>query len=312
MQVEFYDKRYQEGYMEAWDKGKIEKIKDTLRSMSLPSAGKALDFGCGNGVLTGILKEILPDWEIWGTDISETALQNARKRLPTCHFLSFKDRTNHLCTFDLIFSHHVLEHVDRIDDCFLELNSFSGAKATQLHILPCGNESSLEYIISSLTKDGIERNKEDRFFFEEPGHLRRLTSKAFEDKMKPFGFSLNKAFYSNQYWGAINWITKSSPRFVKKLTDPRQAIDKEASTYLKQMRSKLLPLSYVQHALVLFLLYWNRFNRKPKEAFLMLILSIPAIVSWPFYTYLDWKANKEWAEQKLNPNGSEMFLVFNR
>ncbi|MEI2710675.1 MAG: hypothetical protein V9E96_16940 [Chitinophagaceae bacterium] len=60
---------------------------------------------------------------------------------------------------------------------------------------------------------------ENRFFFEEPGHLRRLTTNQFIEHEQKIGFSLIKDFYSNQYDGAINWITKSSPRFVKKLTD---------------------------------------------------------------------------------------------
>lgn len=312
MQVEFYDKRYQEGYMEAWDKGKIDKIKETIASMALPSYGKALDFGCGNGVLTGILKEMLPNWEVWGADISDTALQNAQRRLPSCHFFALQEGSAYHHRFDLIFSHHVLEHVDDIHECFEELNRYAAPHAQQLHILPCGNASSLEHNIASSIKNGIEHDKEDRYFFEEPGHLRRLTSEAFQANMRKLGFILEKAFFSNQYWGAVNWITKSSPRFVKKLTNPQKAINPEAAAYLWSIRQQLLPLTYVLHGMVLFLQYWNRFHRKPKETLLMLVLGIPAFLSWPLYRYLDHKANEEWAERKTNQNGSEMFLIFTR
>lgn len=312
MQVEFYDKRYQEGYMEAWDQGKIQKVKEILRSMPLPQTGKALDFGCGNGVFTAILKEMLPAWDVWGTDISDTALQNAQKRLPSCQFFPLQNSAEYSGQFDFIFSHHVIEHVDHINESFAILNRLSAPKAWQLHILPCGNPNSLEHAIASSIKGGIEEQKEYRFFFEEPGHLRRLTSEAFEAHMKVYGFSLFKAFFSNQYWGAVNWITKSSPRFVKKLTDISNAIDLSAVDRLKKLRKQLLPLTYAQHALVLFLLYWNRYNRKPKETLAMILCSFPALISWPLYQYLDRKANEEWSKEKMNPNGSEMFLIFNR
>jgi hypothetical protein len=50
----------------------------------------------------------------------------------------------------------------------------SNLQSSQLHILPCGNKESYEYEISILNKNGIDPKKENRFFYEEPGHLRSL------------------------------------------------------------------------------------------------------------------------------------------
>ena len=48
--VEFYDARYEEGYMEEWDEAKKSKVIEIIKDLPLPQKGTALDFGCGNGV----------------------------------------------------------------------------------------------------------------------------------------------------------------------------------------------------------------------------------------------------------------------
>jgi predicted TPR repeat methyltransferase len=61
--IRFYENRYEEGYMEEWDDLKKTKVKEVILSLGLMEKGKALDFGCGNGVFTAIIKELLPKWE---------------------------------------------------------------------------------------------------------------------------------------------------------------------------------------------------------------------------------------------------------
>jgi len=232
--IKFYDLRYEEGYMEEWDEGKKNKVKEIMSSLPLPKIGKALDFGCGNGVFTNILKHCLPDWEIYGVEISKTAVANATQKYPNCKFFIADDAHKYQHQFDFLFSHHVIEHVPDLKETFEIINSYLKHEASQLHILPCGNQGSFEHKISQLKKGGIEKEKGSRFFFEEPGHLRRLNTKEFEEWEKAIGFTLNQDFYANQYHGAVNWITKSSPRFVKKLTAPDDAINQKkiASTYI--------------------------------------------------------------------------------
>jgi hypothetical protein len=163
-----------------------------------------------------------------------------------------------------------------------------------------------------LKKNGIEINKENRFFFEEPGHLRRLNTSEFENYVSRFGFRLEKDFYSNQYHGAINWITKSSPRFVKRLTDPTEAISKNASKKLRSLRRQLLPLTYLQFP---YFKYWeikSKWRKKGSDYIKMIVLFLPAIISKPIYKSIQKKAHKEWANHKTERNGSEMFLFFAR
>lgn len=312
MQIEFYDKRYQEGYMEAWDKGKIAKVRELLRSLVLPSSGKALDFGCGNGVFTAILKEELPDWDVYGTDISDTALSNARERHPSCSFFSLPNASEYSGFFQLVFSHHVIEHVDHLEQMADQFNLLSADHSTHFHVLPCGNPGSLEHSIAVSVQNGIDKDQGNRFFFEEPGHVRRLTSNDLNNLMKDLGFQLADARYSNQFWGAVNWITKSSPRFVRRLTDQRMVLDQKSGQRLRNLRQWLLPLTYAQHALVLFLLYQNRYRRRAGETLRMYLLALPALCSLPLYAWLNRKADKEWQKKQRDPNGSEMFLIFTR
>ncbi|KJR40670.1 Methyltransferase type 12 domain protein [Candidatus Magnetoovum chiemensis] len=48
--------------------------------------GNGLDFGCGNGVFTKVLKTALPGWNIYGCDLSDVAIENAKKIIKIAHF----------------------------------------------------------------------------------------------------------------------------------------------------------------------------------------------------------------------------------
>lgn len=310
--VDFYDKRYKDGYMEEWDDIKKNKVREVLQLLNLPAKGKALDFGCGNGVFTNIIKMALPGWDVYGVEISPTAVANARVKFPDCNFFGIEEAKAHLNTFDFLFSHHVMEHVQDLNGTFQIINSYLKPQAKQLHILPCGNEGSFEQKICALKAGGIETDKENRFFFEEPGHLRRLTTKEFAGYEEKIGFKLDKEFYSNQHYGAVNWITKSSPRFVKKLTDSSKAVSETARIELDKLRKWLLPLTYVQFP---YSKYWavkSKWYKSIGDYIKICVYFLPAMLSRYFYKQQDAKAAKEWNLRKTEQNGSEMFLFFKR
>lgn len=310
--VEFYDSRYEEGYMEEWDDSKKNKVREILKSLSLPRQGKALDFGCGNGVFTNLIKLCLPEWEVYGVEISKTAVANAKRKYPNCVFFNADDSHHFTHQFDFIFSHHVIEHVADLKETFATINNYLKPTAYQLHILPCGNEGSLEYQICKLKKNGIEKDKENRFFFEEPGHLRRLTSREFEEFEHSIGFTLAKEYYANQYHGAVNWITKSSPRFVKKLTSQQDAIDDHAKEELNRLRKMLLPLTYYQFP---YSKYWSiksKWYKSAVDRIKLLFLAVPSIFSKKVFHKLDSQSDDEWSKKKTEKNGSEMYLFFKR
>jgi SAM-dependent methyltransferase len=310
--IEFYEDRYEHGYMEEWDNLKKEKVKEVLKSLDLPQVGKALDFGCGNGVFTRIIKDVLPEWEVYGVEISQVAVRNASVRNPGCIFFPAEQGKYFERKFDFLFSHHVIEHVQDIDETFAVINGYMKDSSTQLHILPCGNPGSYEFDITLLHKEGIEKNKGNRFFYEEPGHLRRLTTKEFNLLEEKSGFQLIDEFYSNQKDGAINWITKSSPRFVKKITNPSTGKNEVSKATLVSLRKKLLPLTYLQFVHTKYLEIKTKWRKKTKDYFLLAILFIPSLFSRIIYRHWDLKAADEWERLKKDQKGSEMFLVYKR
>lgn len=75
--------------------------------------GKILDLGCGNGYFISSIKN--KSNELYGVDVSEQAIEAAKKRCTNVHFIKIKvgDRlpfeNNY---FDVVTLFHVLEHVD--------------------------------------------------------------------------------------------------------------------------------------------------------------------------------------------------------
>lgn len=203
--IAFYQERYGQGYMDEWPIEKRRRVSEVIRSLNLPDAGEALDFGCGTGVFTNVIKQTLPaGWKVYGTDISDIAIVNAKKRYPECAFFVADDEEFMRKKFYFLFTHHVLEHVYNLVQILEEINVRLKSKSMALHILPCGNGNSFEHNISLLRKEGISLQLEGRFFFEDEGHVRRLTTEQLAKLCAGKGFTLFKEYYSNQYWGAIN------------------------------------------------------------------------------------------------------------
>ena len=311
--IAFYQKRYAHGYMDEWPIKKKCRIFEVIRSYELPDTGEALDFGCGNGVFTDVIRQALPSgWKVYGTDISEIAIENAKKRYPECVFFVPDDREFISKRFDFLFTHHVLEHVYNLSQVLNEINDRMKYKSTALHILPCGNEGSFEHSICLLRKDGINLQLENRFFFEDEGHVRRLTTEDLSKLCREKGFILNKEYYSNQYFGAINWITKSGPRFVRLVTDKYYAVDEKAKGKLTKLRYKLLFLLILRYPAT-FVESRVRKRSIKKSDYIFLIPGLFLYVfTKPMDNYLNRKALKEWNKRKTERNGSEMYLFFKR
>ncbi len=310
--IDFYENRYEKGYMDEWPVEKKQRVFEILRSLPLAETGEALDYGCGNGVFTDLLRQALPKWKIYGSDISQNAISNAKQRFPECtFFVSDNDRKSDL-KFDFLFSHHVLEHVFDIEKAMAEINEYMKPESSIMHILPCGNENSFEYNLCQLRTDGFNPEMENRFFFEDEGHVRRLTTQRISDLLKVHGFTLERDFYSNQFHGAIKWITQSSAAFIKKFADPEKAKDADSKKQLTQLQSKFLLLTNLQRPYALYQDTKSIKNKKPKHYLALLAFMIPSIVSYPIHAFINSKAKQEWKANKKSKNGSEMYVFFNR
>jgi SAM-dependent methyltransferase len=311
--IAFYEDRYEHGYMDAWAREKKEQVREVIRGLELPPAGAALDFGCGNGVLTEVLRQALPaGWTVHGTDISEAALANARRRYPRCTFVSADDAAASGAAFDLVFTHHVLEHVHDLAVVLAQIDDLLKPTAAVLHILPCGNEGSFEHTVCRLRSDGIDPVLERRFFFEDAGHLRRLDTATLTALYAEFGFTLVGESYTNHHDGAIDWITREAPGFVLRFADPAAAIDEDARRALLRLRLRLgllwatrFPAAFVESRL-------RKTRRTPRDL-VFLLLGLPLYpFTKPMDIVLKRRAAAEWRRRRTDRRGSEMFLFFQR
>ncbi|SIO49012.1 class I SAM-dependent methyltransferase [Chitinophaga niabensis] len=312
---EFYEARFSNGYMDDWEIQKKQRIFKLLKELPLPSTGRLLDFGCGNGVFTDVLKQALPGWDVFGSDISEVAIKHATERYPDLTFYVSDDNkvSEHVKDgFDFIFSHHVLEHVYDIEKAVAEINSLLRPQAYMFLIFPCGNTGSLEHTVASLRTDGINKDMENVFFYEDPGHVRRLTSDQTASLFGKFGFKLTKEFYANQFHGAIKMISQMAPNYVLNFTNTATAKDAQAKNELQKIRRKLIFKNLIQLPANLFNIMKNKKHKTAKHYFILIVDAIPAIFSYPFYAYHNWKSEQEWLKNKEAKNGSEMYLFFKR
>jgi SAM-dependent methyltransferase len=307
----FYEARYENGYMDQWPSQKKERVYELIKSLGLPKNGLALDFGCGNGVFTDVLQKALPEWKIYGSEISQVALNQAKVRFPKCNFfLSGTDNETDL-KFDFIFTHHVLEHVYDIEKTISDIEKYSKPLAYMLHILPCGNKNSFEYKVCNMRIDGVNKNMSNRYFYEDEGHLRRLSTSQANLLFQKWGYSPDKEFYSNQYFGALKWIIQEDFKFIKEFANPQKAngLKSFILLFLIKLKLSLLHRLYIiqkkeKHKKIKFIKVKNRFT--------YLYYYISYIFSLRMLNLIDRFAQNEWDKNKKNVNGSEMYLFYAR
>lgn len=304
--VRFYDERYAAGYMEDWPSWKKRRVASFIRELNLPQTGRALDFGCGQGVFTEVLRQTLPGWTISGTDLSPEALQAARTRFPGCEFfqLPAETRDPSIAPFDFLFTHHVLEHVLHLDRTWELMASFLKPGGAMLHILPCGDAGTLERRICSLRTDGVDPARGNRYFYEDEGHVRRLQSAELDAVARRYGLQPGARRFANAYWGGIEWITEAGPDWVRTLTENTQARDAAAKAALRRLRLALLILSVA---------------RLPAASPGRLVKQRSGLKKWAGIAgyplargldrFLKWQSEREWQSAGT---GSEMYVSFFR
>jgi trans-aconitate methyltransferase len=312
----FYDRRYQRGYMTSHPDFKVRRIAESLSAMDLPQRGVALDYGCGNGVLTDALRKSLPEWDVFGTDLSPTAVASAAASYPECAFFPLDAPAIPPGSVDLVFTHHVLEHVLSVPDTLADIDTYMKPEAAMLHVLPCGNPGSLEHTVCRLTRDGIDGSHGDRFFFEDEGHLRRMTSDQLSATCATLGYRTTRVHFANQFAGAIDWISGSSLSFVREFADPGRAIDSSAARRLVLLRLVLCGPATVS----MMVRVWERDLRAPEmtpkrlgrlaiAAPLYLLTVLP-------HRGLRWglgrARDREWDRRKTDPRGSAMYVCLAR
>ncbi len=311
--VEYYDERYAQGYMTQWPEAKRQRVFALVASMGLPASGRALDFGCGNGVFTDVVRQALgPGWTMTGSEISQVALENARRRFPECRFLHGDDPALAAEPYDFFFTHHVLEHVHDLSQTLALLDGLMSSTARGIHILPCGNEGSYLHGLALLRRDGIDVAMENRFFTDEEGHLRRLRTADLSRHYAQLGYLLAAERYCVHDHGFYAWVTGLGPERVLETFDPGRAVNAAARRALSWKRARFLAVWFLRHQAPMVEDKLAKAGRSLRD-YALLALGLPLyVVSKPIDTWLSRASEREWLLRSTDPRAGEMYLAFER
>lgn len=314
---QFYEERYKEGYMDEWPEWKKLRIIEIIEELNLPDKGKALDFGCGRGIFTRVLKRALPAWDITGCDISTVAINDAKVKFNECRFSLISALHDQNEQFDLIFSHHVLEHVANIKESIQDISKLQSSDGVMLHVMPCGNPNSLEHNLASALPGGLNKELGNRFYFEDTGHMRRFTSAQLDEVLEGENYSPLKAWFANHEFGSLEWMSDYPESFINESLTPIKYAqgDKALEEKLLQLRNRIKRLKLARkfahqgakHRIKTRLIELKNnissIYRKPSQ-----IVSDLILVKEGKQFNEDLK--NEWPSKKHVKSGSEMYLAY--
>jgi SAM-dependent methyltransferase len=311
--ADYYDSRYAGEYMAEQPRLEVERVEQVLAAVRRPLE-RVLDFGCGRGGWIPVLERAFPGAELTGIDISATAIERAEASFPTHRFMSFDGRHAPLpdASADLVFSYHVLEHVLDLEGTVAEIARLLPEGGQACMILPCGNPGSLEERVVRMGADGVDPDS-GRFFYEDPGHLRRLTSDRLSALFRDEGLVFVRGWYANQLWGAIDFLARVGHGVIGELFRADRG-------RTRPDRARLLALRLAMSALTPFMQAyslsrpWQRLraaNGGP-EGLHAAAMVAAKLVSLPVGATVEGLARREWERDRERPNGSAQYLLFEK
>ena len=153
---------------------------------NLPSPGRFLDVGCGNGALLAATRE--DGWEVKGLELSGYLAENVREQLKieveVADFLTYELSDGQ---FDLVTLRHVLEHLPDSLEAMEKIN----------RLLKIGGSALLEFPniegVSFKVKRFLEKNNIRKKSYPkewQPGHCNEFSRESFAFLAKETGFEV--------------------------------------------------------------------------------------------------------------------------
>lgn len=312
-----YDQRYAGDYMDTdmytvWGHGdlKSQQVSDTLKLVQIRPRS-ILDYGCGVGSWLGLLSRTFPDAHMHGVDISRTAIEKAKHKFPEHHLESFNGLKAPFpdAQFDLVFSYHVLEHVDNIDASVEDIARMLRPGGYVVIIFPCGNEGSfLEHVMRLVSNSRLPAaDGRTVLFFEIPdGHVRRMTSRDTVTVFEKNGLKSIAQLFSGHLFGTVDWLCRGTgPAYINRVFSGRPAIGRLARVRLELTRRLFLAI----HRLMLRKSLDLTKKRNPlKQLAVFVVKQIAESVD----SILDLLTSLEWRFFKHRKHGTAQYLVFRK
>jgi SAM-dependent methyltransferase len=312
-----YDRRYADNYMDTdaystWGHGDLRtrQVYETLRAVD-DCPRSVLDYGCGVGAWLGVLARTFPDARLHGVDISEVAIGKARQKYPGCQFESFDGMLVPFTDgqFDLVFSYHVLEHVDDVERSVKDIARLLESGGHAVIIFPCGNAGSFLDRMMNLVREShlpADKNRKVLFFETTDGHVRRMTSTDTVELFRRNGLVVTDQFFSGQFFGTIDWLCRGTgPEYINRVFAGRPAKGPLAHVRLDVARRLFLGLHKLMRKKSLDI---TKKRNPMRQAAVLLTRKLAFTID----RVLDQLTAREWDHQKRNPSGTAQYLVFRK
>ena len=305
-------------FFDSWYKGalvnkgiEINKLKDVLNEVPV-TPKNILDYGCGQGDLIPLLSEKFPDAQITGIEVSKNGVEAAKQLFPEYKFLLYDGENIPFPdnSFDLVFSSHVLDAVWNLEKAFAEISRVLKKGGILCVVMPCGNKGSFEERITCLVRGGKEASVDGRtrFFYSYAAHIRRLESSELIELLAENNVKIYKEIYGCQFWGAINWISKSSIPLLNDLFDYKKSVNAYAKIKLIILKIVFIFLFIIVKPSIVNFKKIKNSSKMKKIILICLIIFKP--ISVVFSKVLTFFALLEWQFRKTSKNGSAQYLLF--
>ena len=123
---------------------------------------RVLDVGCAFGAFLAALDR---RWEVYGTDVSEYAIAQARQRLPSAHFEVLRNGTLPFTErFDAITAWDVLEHIPELEAAVEQIRQHLAEDGTFLFVVPV-YDGPLGLVVQALDADVTHIHRFSRHYW---------------------------------------------------------------------------------------------------------------------------------------------------
>ena len=177
------------------------RLKKALSILKKTPAGEnVLDFGCGVGRFARAFKNLRPDLNVYGCDISEEAIKSAKQTNDGAEYeVIYTGRKTRYAdgTFENIFIFDVLEHLENPAFVLQDLKRILKNGGTLFLQVPCEKDwLSLWYW---LDKVGLKKDLTKNF----AGHVNFWSRSGLNDLLLLNGFKIKKKYYADHFLGQL-------------------------------------------------------------------------------------------------------------
>lgn len=199
----------------SWTSPASFRLRQSLKAIGrLAKGARVLEVGCGAGQFIRAVKQIRPELECFGCDISEAAINSAQQQKDGVEYsLSEPSSLPYAHDyFDAILIYDVLEHAQDVPALLRECNRVLKADGVFYCFVPCeGDWLSLWNLLGKF-------HLGERLTGKYAGHINKFSRGSLSRLLRDYGFSPSRIRYSEHILGQLVGVASfvMMDRFAKK------------------------------------------------------------------------------------------------